>query len=45
MCLRDQGIGDDDNVVNRVGRARGLRNENGGVERELGIDDASTGSE
>ena len=45
MCLRDQGIDDDDGGVGRVIRARRLSNDNGGVGRERGIDDASKGSE
>ena len=43
MCLRAQGIDDDDDGVVRVRRARGLRDYYGGVGRGRGIDDASEG--
>ena len=41
MCLRDQGIDNNDGGVIRVRQARGISDENRGVGRELGIDDAS----
>ena len=43
MFLRDQVIDDDDGVVDRVLRARGLSNNDGGVGIGKGIDDASNG--
>ena len=45
MCLRSQGIDDDDGVVNRVIRSRGLSDDGGGIGRGQGIDDASKGLE
>ena len=45
MCLRDQGIDNNDGGVIRVRQARGISDENRGVGRELGIDDASEGLE
>ena len=45
MCLRSQGIDDDDGVVERVRQAHGLINNNGGVGRGRGIDNASDGLE
>ena len=41
MCLRDQGIDDDNSAVERIRRARILSNDNGGVGRGQGIYDAS----
>ena len=43
VCLRAQRIDDDDGVVNRVIKARGLSDDNGGVGRGQGIDRASEG--
>ena len=43
--LRAQGIDDDDGGVKRVRRARALSNDNLGVGRGQGIDDASEGLE
>ena len=45
MCLRDQGIDDDDGGISRVRRERGVSNNNRGVGRRQGIDDTSKGSE
>ena len=46
MCLRAQGIGDDnDGGVGRVIRARRLSDNDGGVGRGGGIYDASEGPE
>ena len=45
MCLRDQGIDDNDGVVDIVRRARGLRYDGGGVGREQGIHNTSEGLE
>ena len=45
MCLRDQGIYNDDGVIGRVRRARGISDEGGGVGGGQGIYDASKGSE
>ena len=45
MCLRDQGIDNDDGIVRRVIRAHGLRNDDVGAGRGQGIDDASEGQE
>ena len=41
VCLQDQDIYDDDDRVSRVRRARRLRDDNGGIGRGRGIDDAS----
>ena len=41
MCLQDQGIDDDNGVVSRVIRACRLSDDDGGVGRGQGIDDAS----
>ena len=45
MCLRAQGIDDNDGVVDRVIRERGLSDNYGGVGRGRGIGDASKVSE
>ena len=45
MCLRSQGIDNDRVSVGRLKRARGLNNDDGGIGRGRGIDDASKGSE
>ena len=45
MCLRDQGIDDNDGVVARVRRSCGLNDYSGGVGKGRGIDDASEGFE
>ena len=45
MCLRDQGIDDDDGGVGRVRRARGISDNDGGIGRGRGINDASEVSE
>ena len=45
MCLRDQGIENNDGGVGRVRWARGIRNNDGGVGIGWGINDASEGSE
>ena len=45
MFLRDQVIDDDDGVVDRVLWAHGLSDNDGGVGRGQGIDDASDGLE
>ena len=45
MCLRDQGIDNDDSGVDRVRGARRLSNNDEGVGRRRGIDDASEISE
>ena len=45
MCLRAQGIDNNDGDVGRVRRSRGLSEDNGGVKRGQGIRDASEGSE
>ena len=45
MCLRDQGIDDDKGIVDRVRRDRRISNDDEGVGRGRGIDDASEGSE
>ena len=45
MCLRAQDIDDDEVSVHRVRRTHGLSDDNGGVGREQGIDDASELSE
>ena len=45
MCLRDQGIEEDNNFVKRVRQARGLSNDDGGVCIRRGIYDASEGSD
>ena len=45
MCLRAQGIDDDNRVVGRVGQACGLSHDDGGVGRGWGIYDVSEGSE
>ena len=45
VCLRVQGIDDNDNGVGRVRRARGLINNNKGVGRGRGIDHVSKGLE
>ena len=46
MCLRDQGIDDNDGSGGgRVRRDRGLSDNDGGVGRGQGISDASEGSE
>ena len=41
VCLRAQGIDDDDSVVDRVRRAWGLSKDDGGVNRGRGIYDVS----
>ena len=41
MCLRDQGIDDNNGGIGRVRRARGISNNNRGVSRGRGIHDAS----
>ena len=43
VCLWDQGIDDDNGVIDRVRRAHGLSNDNRGVGRGRGIHDASEG--
>ena len=45
MFLQEQGIDDDDGVVDRVRRACGLSDADRGVIRGQGIDDASEESE
>ena len=45
MCLRAQGIDDDNGSVGRVRRDRGIRNYDGGAGRGKGIDDTSKGLE
>ena len=45
VCLRTQGIDKNNGVVNRVRRACGLSDNNGGVGRGQGIHDESEGSE
>ena len=45
MCLRDHGIDNDDGVVGRVRRSLRLSDNEGGVGRVQGIDDASEGLE
>ena len=45
MCLRDQGIDDNNGVFGRVRQARGISNDNGGVRRGQGIDDETEGLE
>ena len=45
MCLRDQGIDDDDGVVDRVRQACRLSDNDGGVSRGQGIYDAYEESE
>ena len=45
MCLRAQGIYDDNGVVDRLRPARGLSDDNGGVGRGQGIDDTPKGLE
>ena len=45
MCLRDQGIDDNNGAVYIVRQSRGLSNDNGGVGRGRGIDDTSKGSD
>ena len=45
MCLRAEGIDDDDSGVGRVRRAKGLSDSDGGVGRGQGIRDASKGLE
>ena len=45
VCLRDQFIDDDDGRVERVRRACGLSDDNGGVGRGREIYAASEGSE
>ena len=41
MCLRAQGIDDEDGGIGKVGQARGLSNDEEGVGRGRGIYDAS----
>ena len=43
MCSRAQGIGGNNSVVDRVRQARGISNDDGGVGRGQGIDDATKG--
>ena len=45
MCLRDQGVDDNNGEVRSVRRARGLSNDDGGVGRGRVIYDASKGLE
>ena len=45
VCLRSQGIDDNNGVVNRVRQARGLIDDDGGVRRGRGIYNASEGLE
>ena len=45
MCLQAQGINDNNGVVNRVRRAYGLDNDDGGFSRGRGRNDATKGSE
>ena len=45
MCLRAQGIDDDDDGVGRLRRARGLSYDDGCVRRGQGVNDASKGLE
>ena len=45
MCLRIQGIDDNNGFIGRLIRACGLSNDNGGVGRGRGIRDASKGLE
>ena len=45
MCLRAEGIDDNDGCFVRLIRSKGLRNNDGGVGRGQGIRDASKGSE
>ena len=45
MCLRAQGIDNDDGGVGRLRRASGLSDNNGGVRRGQGIRDAYEGLE
>ena len=45
MCLRDQGIDDNDGGIGRVRRVCRLSDNNRGVGRGRGIYDASEGSE
>ena len=45
MCLQDKVIDDNNGVVGRVIRTRGLSDYNGGVDRGQGIDDVSEGLE
>ena len=45
MFLRDQGIDDNDGVVDRVRQARGLSDDGGDVGRGGGIYDVLEGSE
>ena len=45
MCLRAQGIDNNNSGVGRVRRARGLSNDERGVGRGRGIYDASEGLE
>ena len=40
MCLRAQGIDDNTGVVGRVRRSHGISDDNGGVRRGRGTDDA-----
>ena len=45
MCLRAEGIDNDEGGVRRVRRAKGLRDDDRGVDRGRGIHDASEGLE
>ena len=45
MCLWDQGIDDDNGVIESVIRACRIRDNDGGVDRRRGIDNASEGLE
>ena len=45
MCLQAQDIDNNDSGVGRVRRSRGISNDDVGVGRGQGIDDASEGSE
>ena len=45
MCLRAQGVGDNNFGIGRVRRARGLSNDDGGIRRGRRIRDASEGLE
>ena len=45
MCLRAEVIDNNDSRVGRVVRAKGIRNDNGGVSRGQGICNASEGLE
>ena len=45
MFLWAQGVDNNNNIVDRVRRGRGISNDEGGVRRGIGIDDTSEGLE